>query len=155
MSNQPPFNLSVAHRYFASECFNNAWELMDQPERTAAEDEQMLLRAFASFYHWTQDPECSPSNRSVSLWQLSRVYALLAQPESAYRYGRQCYIESQSANLSAFYVGYACEALARAAMLAGNQPEVAENLEKAHQLAKQIEDAEARQMLLDDLKSIK
>ena len=64
MTENLPFDLPTAHRHFAATCFNAAWELIDKPDRTPAEDEQMLLRTFASFYHWTQRADCTAENRS-------------------------------------------------------------------------------------------
>lgn len=62
MSNEPSFDLSAAHKYFSVDCFNRAWDIIDKTIRTPAEEEQMLLLAFASFYHWTQRPDCSAEN---------------------------------------------------------------------------------------------
>jgi len=44
---QPPSaeELSRWHRWFAVECNNRAWQLADQAERTAAEDDEMLNAA--------------------------------------------------------------------------------------------------------------
>lgn len=155
MSDEPTFDLVSANRYFAAECFNSAWSMMDKSPRTHAEDEQMLLRAFASFFHWTQRPDCSSENRSISLWHISRVYALLNQPENALRYGEQCLAESQAANLPPFYVGYAYEALSRAEMVAHHQARMQSYLALAHATAQQVTDAEDQQALLNDLETIR
>lgn len=155
MPDLPPFDLISANRYFAAECFNSAWELMDKPSRTAAENEQMLLRAFASFFHWTQRPECSVENRSVSLWQLARIFALIGQPDAARRYGEQCRAETETGQLPPFYLGYAYEALARAEMVAGQPDKMQAWLHLARQSAAAISgDDEARDMLIKDLESI-
>jgi hypothetical protein len=151
---QPPFDLAAAHRYFAAECFNGAWDLIDKSPRTPAEDEQMLLRTFASFYHWSQRPECTAENRSVSLWQVSRAYALLGQPENARRYAEQSRAESEAPDLPPYCLGYAYEALARAEMLAGNKAKMQEYLDAARKISGKMTDEELRQMLLKDLETI-
>ena len=154
MAEQPSFDLTAAHRYFSAGCFNAAWDLIDKPERTPEENEQMLLRAFASFYHWTQRSDCTPENRSISLWQISRVYALLGQAENARRYAVQCLAESRSTDLPPYCLGYAHEAMARAEWLAGNKPAVQRHLAEAHKIAWQMTDEEARTLLLNDLATI-
>jgi hypothetical protein len=42
-----------AHKAFAPDLYNRAWELIDKgKERTDLEDEEMLLAAYGSAYHW-------------------------------------------------------------------------------------------------------
>lgn len=154
MSESLPLDLPAAHKHFSATCFNAAWELMEKPQRDPQENEQMLLLAFASFYHWTQRPDCTREARSVSLWQVSRVYVLLGQAENAHRYAELCRAESEASHLSPFYIGYAYEALARAAMLARNRENVNVYLAQAKKLCEKILDAEAKALLLADLGTI-
>jgi len=154
MSNQPTFDLSAAHKYFSAECFNRTWNYIDKTIRTPAEEEQMLALTFASFYHWMQRPDFNAESRSISLWQISRVYALLGQAEKARRYAEHCLAESGSPHLPLFCLGFAYEALARAEMVAGHREKMQEYLAMAQQIAERISDAEDRQLLLKDLKSI-
>ena len=50
----PDFDSAKAHQFFSAHCFNSAWELIDKPERTPEENEQMIQRTMASLWHWTQ-----------------------------------------------------------------------------------------------------
>ena len=154
MSNQPPFDPDAAHKHFSVDCFHRAWDFIDQTIRTPADEEQMLLSAMASFYHWTQRPDCTAENRSVSLWQVSRVYALLGQADNARRYGEQCLAESDSPGLPPYCLGYAYEALARAAMVGGNKDAMREYLALAHSTAEKMSDEEDRETLLADLAAL-
>jgi hypothetical protein len=151
---KPDFDLVAAHRHFSAACFNDCWELIRKPARTPEEDEQMLLRTFASYYHWTRRPDCTAENRSIALWQISRVYALLGQAENARRYGEQCRAVSDDPALEPYCLGYAYEALARAEMVAGDREKMKGHLAKAHEIAGQMSDAEAQKMLLDDLATV-
>ena len=72
------FDPAKAHN-FSAHCFNIEWELIDKPERTPAENEQMILYALASLWHWTQRPDCSTTNLSIGYWQAARVYALAGE----------------------------------------------------------------------------
>lgn len=154
MSKQPEFDMNKAHKYFSADCFNKAWDLIDKPDRTPEEDEQMLLLSMASAWHWTQREDCQPTNLSVAYWQISRIYALLRQADNARRYGQMCLDVSRGKDIQPFYLGYAYEALARAEMVAGEQAEMQSYLEKAKQAAARVIDAESKAMLLADLETI-
>lgn len=155
MSNTLTFDLTTAHQHFSVDCFNSAWDLIDRSLRTPADEEQMLLRAFASFYHWTQRTDFSTENRAISLWQISRVYALLGQTDNARRYAEKCRTESDSPSLPPYCLAYAYEALARAEMMAGRKEKMQAYLATAEHLAEQIIDANTRALLIADLKTIR
>jgi hypothetical protein len=154
MPADPDFDLTAAHHYFSAACFNQAWDLMDMPSRTAEQDEHMVRLTLASAYHWSQRQDVTATNYSVAYWQTSRVYALVGQAENALRYGGLCLQASQQAGVLPFYVGYAYEALARAAALAGDAPLKVTYLEKAYQVAGRVEDEGERNALISDLKTI-
>ena len=149
MTAEPGFDVEQANRFFAVHCFNAVWELLDKSDRTAAENDQMVRLAHASLWHWTQRPDCTPRNLSIGYWQVSRVYAVLEQPENARRYGQRC-LDATPEDLP-FYLGFAHESLARAAAVAGDQRRLREHLDEARRLAQLIEDEEERSMLTKDL----
>lgn len=152
MTTQPDFDLQTVHRYFAADCFNKAWEFIDKPDRTPADNLAMLQNAMTSLWHWTQREDSQPQNLSVGYWQVSRVFALLGQADNARSYAEVSlkYSEKQRP----FYKGFAYEALARAEMLAGDRTRMHEYLRKARQHAEKIEDLEDREVLLGDIGSI-
>lgn len=140
---------AASHRQVAVELFNRTWELLDKERRTDAEDAEMLTAAFASRYHWRQIGDSK--NFSVSDWQVSRVAAVLGNPDLAEDYGRRSLEVASSANLGPFYVGYGHEALARAALMAGNRKEAGRHLRSAQELLEQVVDSSARDLLAADL----
>jgi hypothetical protein len=152
MPDRPTFDLIAAHRYFAAECFNRTWDWIDKPARSADEDNQMLMSAFASLWHWYQRPDCTRQNLSVGYWQLSRVYALLKQPGPAMQYATRCLEYSQGE--PPFYAAYAYEAVARAEAVAGNFAQTREAIAQARALSDQMADAESKQVFLADLNNI-
>jgi hypothetical protein len=154
MSDTPPFDLAAAHRFFAADCFNRAWDLIEKPERTPAEDEAMLHLAIAALWHWTQRPDCSDKNLSVSYWQIARVYVVLGQADEARRYAHQSLQAAERGHLSPFYVAYAYEALACAESLAGRAVAAAGYLAEARRYAALAPDDEHRAALLADLDNI-
>ena len=155
MSNPPEFDLQAANRYFAVECFNQAWELIDKSNRTPEEDEQMLRLSLASHYHWTQRDDYSATSKSIAYWQTSRICALLGQGEAARRYGQLCLEASQEQGVAPFYLGYAYETLARAESILGNREKMEAYLSEAHKAAEQVSEPDDRKVLLDDLDTIR
>jgi hypothetical protein len=150
----PTFDLNAAHRWFAVNCFNQAWDYINKSERTQEDDEEMIRLSLASTWHWTKRPDCTNVNRSISLWQNSRVYALAGQPDNARRYGQMCLDVSQNSDLPPFYLGYAYEALARAERMGGDPQVVKALVIEARRLAEQVTEEEDRSLLLADLDTI-
>jgi hypothetical protein len=155
MSEQPDFDHAAAHRYFAAECYNRAWGLMDKPDRTSEEDEQMIRLSLASHWHWTQRSDYAAENAAIAYWQTARIYTLLGQVDNARRHGQLCLDASRADDVPLFCLGYAYEALARAEWLAGNQTQMRAYLQEARHVTERMSDLEAKQMLLADLETIK
>ena len=155
MSNTPDFDLETAHRFFSAECFNRAWDLIEKPNRTREEDEEMVRLSLASTWHWTQRDDCAPTNLSVGYWQTSRIFSILGRANAARRYGQLSLDLCQGGDTPPFYSGYAYEALARAESVAGNIEKTEEYLNRAREMADAVDDPDSRKMLLDDLDTIK
>jgi hypothetical protein len=155
MAKKPDFDLRAAHKYFSAECFNRAWDYIDKPVRSTSDGDRMLQLSMASLWHWTQREDCTPTNLSVSYWQVSRAYALLRQADFARHYGQLCLDASQHPGVETFYQGYAYEALARAELVADNEDEMEKYLIQAHQLATLVNDPKEKKQLLKDLSTIR
>ncbi len=151
---EPTFDLYQAHRYFSAECFNRAWDLIDKPSRTPAEDETMLQFGLTSLWHWSQRTDHTDIHLSVGHWQVARIYTLLGNVDEARRHAHTSLELSLAAGDFPFYQGYAYEALARAEMLAGEKIKAAEYLQNARELSHKIPDIDDKQQLLADLDSI-
>jgi len=154
MTKKGEFDQIAAHKYYSANCFNKAWELIDKETRTPEEDEQMIRLSQASHYHWTQRPDYSNTSASIGYWQTARIYAILGQAENAIFYGQLCLKASQAEGVAPFFLGYAYEALARAASAAGNLQDTSAYLDKAKTAADQVQKTDDRKMLLDDLQTI-
>jgi hypothetical protein len=153
MKPEPPFDAATAHRWFSVYYFGRVWELLDQPERSAEEEGEMVSMCHASLAHWRERPDCGPREMSIGWWQLSRVYAVIRQPDIAWHYGSLSL--AAAAQEPPFYIGYAHEALARAAKLAGDIGTMRDHLDQAQAFALQVEEAEERQWLETDLSSLR
>jgi hypothetical protein len=149
---QMSFDVQSAHRHFSADCFNRAWTFIEKPDHTAAEAEEMLLLAMASLWHWTQRSDCTDEKLSVGNWQVSRAYALAGRGAEAMRHGQRSL--ELAAESSPFYLGYAHEALARAALVLNDRTLLAQHLNEARRLAAEVSDAHERDWLEQDLKSL-
>jgi hypothetical protein len=154
MAKKSDFDLTAAHKFFSTHCFNKAWDLIDQPSRTPEEDEEMIRLSLASTWHWKQRDDCTQENLSVSFWQTSRIYSILEQADNTRRYARLCLDASQGEDVAQFYLGYAYEALARAESLVGNTSQMEHYLNQSSSIAAALPDSDEKQMLLDDLAAI-
>jgi hypothetical protein len=151
LMNEPPFDVAAVHRHFAAACFNQAWRLIEKPDRTPDEDESMLLSSAASLWHWTERPDCTPANKSIGFWQLSRISAILGRADEARRYGR---LALQNAGDDPFLAGCAHEALARAELAADNRAQAERHIAEARQRAERVADKQDRDLLEADLRTL-
>lgn len=142
----------AAHRLFSARCFNETWKFIDQQNRNLNDDARMAATTLTSLWHWMNRPDCTPRNLSIGYWQASRVFALLGHAESARFFAERCLENSRGEE--PFYLAYAYEALARSAAIANNTDEARTYHEEATRLVGLVEDADHRQLIVDDLKSI-
>jgi hypothetical protein len=150
--NQPNFDEQSAHRFFAADCFNRAWDLIQKPARSADENQQMLLLALASLWHWTERDDCTDRSFSIGYWQVSRVYSVLGEGENAQRYAELCMAKSKEE--APFFLGYAHEAMARAAMVRGDHEQMRNHAAEARRLAGHVTNSKDRAALEKDLDSV-
>ena len=148
MTDSLSLDLTKANQFFAADCFNKTWAMLDQPSRSAHDDEQMLLLSHASLWHWTQREDCTEQTLSVGYWLIS----VLQRGDDASRYAERCLVVSHSQ--PSFYLGYAHEALARAARLQGDSDKTCHHLSEARRLAALVTDSDERAMLEKDLDTI-
>jgi len=156
MSHEDPssFDAAAAHRRFSTECFNQAWELIEKPDRTRDDDEAMVLRAMASLWHWTQRPDCTKQNLAIGHWQVARVYALAGHGEAAMHHAQRSLALALAADCSPFYIGYAHEALARAAAVLDDEPTFQAHLTQARQCLAAVKEEKERALLEPDLNAL-
>ena len=143
---------SIDHRQVAVDLFNHVWTLIETPDRTTAQDDEMLHAAHASRYHWGLVGK--PVNLARGEWQCSRVYAMLGRGEPAIHHGRRCLEICQAEDLGDFDFAFAYEALARAHAVAGDSEAAAKYLTQAAQAGTNIADQEDQTHFEGELASI-
>lgn len=146
--------LEAAHHWFAVDCFNNCWNEIDKKKRTMEDNENMLLLAQSSLWHWKQRKDVKPMNLSIGYWQVSRAYSLAGNFEMGMEYGEKCRDISEKNELPPFYIGYAYEALAMAAIGQKNNKAAAGHLEEVESYLEKVKDPEEKKLLEDDCKKL-
>jgi hypothetical protein len=85
---EPPFDLAKAHRWFAVEFNNQAWDLVEKANRSAEETQQMIHLAHASALHWQAVGTALNRQRGENL--LATVYAAADIPKAAVWHAERC-----------------------------------------------------------------
>ncbi len=78
---EAPFDVPRAHRWFAVEFNNEAWELVEKPNRTPNETQRMIHLAHAAALHWGVVGK--PINFERAECLLATVYAAADRLETA------------------------------------------------------------------------
>jgi DNA-binding transcriptional MerR regulator len=140
------------HRQLAVDLFNHTWTLLETPDRTPMQDDEMLHAAHASRYHWGEVGE--PANFARGEWQCSRVYAVLGRAEPALWHGRRCLALCEEHGIGDFDICFAWEAIARASAVAGDRAGAEAAAQRARELAAGIAEDDDRELLEADLATI-
>jgi hypothetical protein len=150
-SEAPP--VTGDERQLAVDLFNGVWRLMETEDRTPAQDDRMLHMAHASRYHWEQVG--TPANLARGEWLCSRVYTVLGRAEPARHHAQRVLRICREHGIGDWDLGYAHEALARAAAVARDRAAVERHLADARAAAAEISAADDRDQLLADLATIR
>ena len=140
------------HRALAVKSFNDAWTLMDTPDRTPEQDDELVHTAHASRHHW--GIVGTPVHRARGEWQVSRVYALLGRAEPARHHAQRCLDLCEQHGIGDFDLAFAYEALARAASVSGDAELTERYRSDALSAAASIADADDKAVVEADLASI-
>jgi DNA-binding transcriptional MerR regulator len=142
----------ATQRTLSAALFNRVWTLLEQEDRSEADDAEMIHAAHASTYHWMQIGQ--PVNRARGEWQCSRVYAVLGQAGPAMFHAQKVLDICQREGIGDFDLAFGYEALARAAAVAGQHDESRRWAELARTAAADIAEDEDREIVLTDLDTL-
>ncbi|MDZ4684468.1 MAG: hypothetical protein SH850_05215 [Planctomycetaceae bacterium] len=140
---EPTFDVAAAHRWFAIESNNGAWDLIEQADRTAADTDRMLHLAHASGWHWQQIGQPIQQLRGLTL--LATAYVAARVPSVAIRFGEQgLKLSHEIADAPPFDRACAHGAVAAAYQLAGRSADATREYDTAYGIATKFDDAEDR-----------
>lgn len=119
MTNQPtPDEINIWHKYFAVECNNRTWELIEKPERTAAEGREMIFAAYAAAFHWSKVG--TPINHARAEIAIAHAYSLPDGGARAIYYAQSALAFFQSGQGEDWDLAFAHLEVALAAFVQGN-----------------------------------
>lgn len=151
MTDQERYTLEEAHIKFAKSANGQVWELLENKGRSNLENEELLIAAYSSLYHWRQVG--NPVNTQRGYWLLSHVFVELERSDEALEYALRCkqLTERDKDSMEDFDIAYAQEALARAYAFQGQSEIARGHFERARELGELIADAEDKKIFTDDL----
>ncbi|MCB9520843.1 MAG: hypothetical protein H6699_08210 [Myxococcales bacterium] len=132
---------AAADRWFAIECNNRGWDLVERAERSAAETEEMVIAASTAAYHWRRVG--TPLNVARADMLLALALAFAGAPQASEVAARQL----------AFYDEAGCEdweralahaAVAAAARASGDDARFGEQLGLARAARNRVESDDER-----------
>jgi hypothetical protein len=142
----------ATRRTLAVDLFNHTWTLLEKPDRTPEQDDEMIHSAHASRYHWGEIGE--PVNLARGEWQCSRVYAVLGRSEPALWHARRCVAIYEANGIAGWDIASGYEAMARAWLTAGDRTEVAIWKAKAQAALDLVDDKDDREVIEGDLATL-
>ena len=153
MGDEKKYSITEAHQQFAKSTNHRVWDLLDLSSRTEAEEEELLLAASTSLYHWLQVGTAVHAQRGH--WMLSRVHVVLGRKGDALDQALKCQAISDTNldEMEDFDLAFAQESLARAYALAGDLNKARKHHQKAVALGEAVKDPEDQKIFLGDLES--
>jgi hypothetical protein len=142
----------ATQRQLGVDLYNSTWTLLEKPDRTDPETDELIHRAHASRWHWGQVGEAV--NLARGEWLCARMYALLGRGEPAVWHARRCVQIDEAAGLADWDIASAYEAMARALLVSGDRAGAAEWKAKATAALDGIAEADDREVIEKDLAGI-
>ncbi|MFW9930588.1 MAG: hypothetical protein ACFFD1_14460 [Candidatus Thorarchaeota archaeon] len=140
------------HKDIAVKCFNKTWDYIDMNQRTTEDDQTMIQLAHTSRYHWGVVGK--PDNWCVGDWQISRVYALLKQPELSLKFAQSSLKICLDNGIKDYQLASAYEGIAKAYSLI-DKVKSREYIAKAKKAVENIKDPEDKKLILSQIDEIK
>jgi tetratricopeptide (TPR) repeat protein len=138
---EAPFDVARAHRWFAVELNNEAWDALEAGDRSPEDTERMIHAAHGACYHWLHAGDLLNHLRAQCL--LTTTYAAAGHTEAALRHAAKTLSLSEQAgdDQTAWdrATTWGCAALAY--RLAGRHDEAVEMQEKATEASKGFDDS--------------
>jgi hypothetical protein len=155
VTSHPPPNLDPeTHRALGAGLYNRTWDLLEVPDRSPAQDDELVDTAHASAWHWRRVGNAA--NEARGHWLLARVYAVLGRGEAAVHHAGRAteVLEAGGEGIEDWDAAAAAEAMARALAVSGATVDAARWRDRATVLMGQIGDPEDRAAIERDLATI-
>jgi hypothetical protein len=137
------------HRAQGIEANNSVWDLVTKADRTPAEDEELIRRAYAAAYHWDRAARRTPENGARAAYMIAKAQLAVGQPLISLAAAERCMAMCTDHGIADFDLAYAHEARARALHALGRTVEATAEWQAAH--AVPIADPDDKKVLDEDL----
>ena len=142
----------ATRRRLAADLFNHTWTLLEIPDRSPAQVDELIHTAHASRYHWGQVG--TAPNLARGEWLCSRVYAVLGRGEPALWHARRCVAIDEENGIGDWDIASAYEAMARALAVSGDLPGAWEWAARARVACAAIAEDEDREQIAGDIATL-
>jgi len=132
--------------------FNRAWELIDRPDRSPDDDDDMLAAAFASRYLW--DSIGGDEQRAVGDWQIAHVASLLGCAALALSRAERALERVVRNSWTDWRLASCYEGMARAHATAGNAAQRDRWAGLCREVVDALEEEEDRELITSQLASV-
>ncbi len=138
---------AATHRRLAADLFNRSWQLLEKPERTPEEDDELIHAVHASRHHWGEVG--TPAHLARGEGQCARVYAALGRPEAALHHAQRALalVRAGGEGFEDWDLASALEVTARAHLAAGSRAEAQHHAELARAELDAIADPDDREVI--------
>jgi uncharacterized protein YndB with AHSA1/START domain len=133
------------HRAQAVEINNATFDLLGRTTLTSEEGEELVRRAYAAAYHWSQAVRRGPENAARAEYLIAKAHVRVGHAAEALRHANRCWELTTAAALNDFDLAYAHEVRARALALCGDADASAAEWRSA--LAVRIADKDDREIV--------
>ncbi len=140
---------AATERAVAVDLFNHVWSLLETPDRTPAQTDEMIHAAHASRHHWAAVG--TAANLARGEWQCSRVYAVLGRGEPSLWHARRCVAILDENGIADWDIAAGYEAMARASAVAGDLEAARAWAARAQAACSAIEEEEDRRIVQADI----
>lgn len=152
---RPPESDDGTRRALAIGLYDRTMDLLQVPDRTADQDDDLIHAAHASRHHWGEVG--GPLNLARGEWLCSRVYATLGRSEPALWHARRCLelLEgTAAADRADWDLAAAYEAMARSLAAAGDEAGRDAWVGRARAALADVADPDDRAVIDQDLATI-
>lgn len=141
------------HRTQGIAANNSIWELLDGREPSPEEGDELLVRAYASSYHWARAARRGPINAARAAYMIAKAHTVLGQADMALHWVDRydVLLAAAGGDAADFDHAYGHEVRARALACAGRLDDAA--AERALAVAYPIGDDEDRTIVETDLET--
>jgi hypothetical protein len=139
-------------RSLAAAAYNECWTLLEQPERSAADDARLITLAFASLHLW--EPIARPDQIATGEWMVAHAASHLGLSDVAVLFAQRAWDHAQGDQIPDWMLASAAEGLARAYRCAGRAEEYQEWVSRATDLVTAIAEDEERAIIAGQLAEI-